>query len=181
MKNTRKNTSSSSSPAWHIGAQAFIALLIIIIVPLAINVKSMISTVVSNTNFPSNTPKKVVAEPQKNKTTLTRFLAAAVFGVDPDTNVVENSDTGHETIILPYGGQTDAGGTISGTGDVQSDRWIGNGPSSDGSVPVIYKYQYPLPNATSAPINGGGNIGGGNTNAGGNIPAGGTIKSGGTI
>jgi hypothetical protein len=183
MKNMAK-IKTSSTPAWHIGVQAFIALLVILIVPLTISVKDTISALTSNIHITSNTQKKIVAEQPKtqNKNTLTRFLAAAVFGVNPDTNVVENPTTGDETIILPYGGEINSGGTLPGSGNLNTDKWVGNAPYSDGSVPVIDKYQYALQNATTTPINSGGTIGGTDTtNSGGTINAGGSIKSGGTI
>lgn len=176
MENKTKNPRASTTPAWHIGAQAFIALLILLIVPLAINIKSVVTTIMSK-NFASKEPKKFVVEKQpETKKTLTRFLAAAVFGVDPDTNVYVDPNTGKEIITLPYGGTLDTGG------DIQTDKWIGEGPHTDGTAPVIYKYQYALPNYSNSPINTGGSLGtSGNLNAGGKINSGGTISAGGTI
>lgn len=186
----KKKSATSSTPAWHIGAEAFIALLIILIVPLAVNIKSTVSAVVSSTHLTTTAPKKVVVEPQ-NKTTLTKFLAAAVFGVNPDTNVVEDPETGHEVIILPYGGETASGGVLPGSGNVDVDRWSGSAPATDGSIPEIRKSSQ-LRNIggdittgdlnAGGNTNAGGNVGtGGTISTGGNITAGGTIKSGGTI
>ncbi len=170
MQNTLEFRGRDSTPAWHVGAQAFLALLIVLLVPLTINIKTVITSVLSGPKL-AVAPKEEKKAPAKN-TTLTRFLGAALFGVGEE-GIVVNPETGVETIILPYGGEMDAGGVLPGSGNVDIDRWAGTPPASDGSISEIRK--------PTKLKNVGGDIPVGDSNGGGNIPAGGTIPAGGSI
>src|SRR3989344_1092436 len=189
MENTHKNGFElykvNSTPAWHINAQAFVALLIMIALPLVINLKGVITSIASS-GVPAKAPVAEVkkAEPKKANRSLTRFLAAVVFGVG-DEGIAIDPETGAERIILPYGGEVEAGGTLPGTGNIDVDRWTST-PTTDGSVPEIRESSR-LRN-TGGAIGGGGNASaggsiqsGGMIPSGGFIPGGGYIKSGGTI
>ncbi len=171
MENIRKHKNISSTPASHIGIQAFLALLIMILLPLTISVATLVKNITSK---PETTEpiKAVVKEAPKNKVTLTRFLAAAVFGVG-DENIIVNEEEGVEIIVLPYGGQVEGGGNLEGTGNIDIDRWAGAPPTSDGSTLEIRKPSR-LSNAVYL-------SNGGSANAGGNISSGGTIPAGGFI
>ncbi len=176
MQNTLEFRGKDSTPAWHVGAQAFLALLIVLLVPLTLNIKGVITSLMSQPKL-AVAPKVEKKIPAKN-TTLTRFLGAALFGVGEE-GIIVNPETGVETIVLPYGGESEAGGVLEGSGNVDIDRWAGAPPASDGSIPEIRK--------PTKLRNVGGDIlvgdlnGGGNAGAGGNISAGGTISAGGSI
>ena len=181
MENTHKNGFElykvNSTPAWHINAQAFVALLIMIALPLVINLKGAITSIASS-RMPAKAPVAEVkrAEPKKANSSLTRLLAAVVFGVG-DEGIAGDPATGAERIILPYGGEVEAGGTLPQTGNVDIDRWT-YAPTTDGSVPEI-RGPRSLRNTGGTISNSGTVSAGGSIQSGGVIPSGGFIPGGG--
>ncbi len=174
MNNTNQFTGKDYTQPWHIGAQAFVAILIVLIVPLTVNVKNSIASLIDGPK-----PAKVAkVEKPKSNNSLTRFLGAAVFGVG-DESIITDPETGTETIILPYGGESESGGTLPGSGNIDADRWVGAPPATDGSVSEIRTSRIIRNTGGEIPV--GNGSGGGSTNSGGSINAGGTIQAGGSI
>ncbi len=174
MRNDFQIHKENSTPAWHVSLQAFLALFVLILLPLVFSAKSFVVALLSPSPE-KETPKEEVASANP---TFARFLATVVFGVGEE-NIVMNEETGEEHIILPYGGNVDSGGNISAGGAVQSGGWTTQ-PTTDGSFDTIRSGG--RVRDTGGNIPSGGDISnGGTANAGGNVPAGGGISSGGSI